>query len=120
MSFAIDELIVWKRETFVGAKNIGVEKRTFPFSNDPNMVHEHFVLSLVRPHGGQYFTSLPISPQEYRERNNCWASGFKLTAHGIDIFDDYGTRHSIGCSKAVADRLAEECVAWGLNARAKQ
>ena len=126
MSFSTDETIEWKGRSYYGASRIGVVKRTYAHANDPNEIHESFVIDLnTTPttegkHQGQYLTVIPISSQGFREQHRCWKSGYALVPTGIAIYCDYGNLYFIGCCMEVAEKIADECREWGLKEKVTQ
>jgi hypothetical protein len=62
---------------------------------------------------GTFFTSIPISKKEYREKHPTQA-GFHLTRLRIIFYDDWGERYSIYAAPAILKQLAYECVINGI------
>jgi hypothetical protein len=57
---------------------------------------------------GTYFTSLPISPMEYRRTHRTRAA-FQRDGDRLVIFDDWGKPYTIDAPSDVIDALADEC-----------
>lgn len=61
------------------------------------------------PRGG-YFTSIPLSPIEYRRLRPTQAA-FARAADRLTIYDDWGCPHHIEAPAEIIDALVAECIA---------
>lgn len=79
----------------------------------------HFIVSLWRhpppePRGG-YFTSLPISPRDYRANVHKTKAAFRDHGEVIVVYDDWGTPFEFEAERDVLDALLADCKANDLD-----
>lgn len=61
---------------------------------------------------GSYFTSIPISPADYRKAHpkDSQAAYFRIGDNDLFIFSDWGEHYVIIAPKNVIDSLVQECI----------
>lgn len=92
------------REQFYGGK-VG-------FTDDGHFIIQAFTTPPPEPRG-TYFTSLAISPPEYREKHPTAASYWRQEGL-LTVYNDWGGRHTIHGPNGFLDELEADCIKGGL------
>jgi hypothetical protein len=91
----IDYQVTYKGEAFANADRLGFDD-------------EVFVISLNHSGGGSLFTTIPISPKEYRQEHPT-KTGYKVSHdRGIYIYDDYGSPTFLNIKNSDVEALKAE------------
>lgn len=69
----------------------------------------HFLIQIKYPEGGGYFTSIPISPKEYRKKHPTNAGFTVMSDKHLIVYDDWGNYYSFTAGKRLIKALAEDC-----------
>lgn len=115
---ATESKIVFQHEgrtqTFYGCDRIG-------FTEDGHFVISGFTTPADQTniHGnrGGYFTSIPISPLEYRQKHGASYDrpiGYETTERSITVYDEFAHPYKFTVNKKFVKALAEECEAQEL------
>jgi len=103
--FSTDKNITFENRKYFGAKEIG-------FTDKNNFVLSLFTTPIDPndPRRGSYFTTIPISDLEYRQKYGSKAHAMIFASgRSICIYDDFDHPHTITSTKSVISKLAEEC-----------
>ena len=106
MTISCNGKIQWKGQTYYGADELG-------FTNGGRFVVS--IYNYKEPHEarGNYFTAIPISPDEYRKADPTKAA-VRDDGDALTVFCDWGEAHRIQAPRALIEALLAEAAAHGI------
>lgn len=109
MTISCKGRIRWKGNTYYGAESIG-------FTPEGRFVVALY--SYQEPHEarGNYFTAIPISPDEYRKTDQTKAA-VRDDGDTLTVFCDWGDAHRIKALRAAIEAILAEAVTHGIPVR---
>ena len=87
-------MLVTKNEfMYRGQVHTNLKEAKIGFTTSETLEREYFVVNVVYPEGGGYYTSLPISSWEFRAEHPTPAHYSVVSSREVHIFDDWNRKH---------------------------